>query len=293
MKLRFNKILSVLFAAAFLSAQWIPVNADKLAVGSVEGLPEKLVVLDDKGNSVSDNGEYFFQVENMKAGETYTKKIQIMNLREDATYAIYFNAQPIDKSGEINLENECDCRIHMNDSLVYYGKVTGEGEPDIRDKALYLGDYNPGESRVMTVDITWVDAGNNGGAIDHGARVVDYNGTSVVREESGKKHIEGETTFKWIFTASVTESSTHTTSDDPIEVSDPSEQTSTVSYISNPDNPGGGNPVPQGPQNIIDFVKTGDTIMYVAVAVVAVATLFMAFLAFGKRRKNKNKDDSK
>ena len=80
MKLRFNKILSVLFAAAFLSAQWIPVNADKLAVGSVEGLPEKLVVLDDKGNSVSDNGEYFFQVENMKAGETYTKKIQIMNL---------------------------------------------------------------------------------------------------------------------------------------------------------------------------------------------------------------------
>ena len=164
----------------------------------------------------------------MKAGETYTKKIQIMNLREDATYAIYFNAQPIDKSGEINLENECDCRIHMNDSLVYYGKVTGEGEPDIRDKALYLGDYNPGDSRVMTVDITWVDAGNNGGAIDHGARVVDYNGTSVVREESGKKHIEGETTFKWIFTASVTESSTHTTSDDPIEVSDPSEQTSTV-----------------------------------------------------------------
>ena len=162
MKLRFNKILSVLFAAAFLSAQWIPVNADKLAVGSVEGLPEKLVVLDDKGNSVSDNGEYFFQVENMKAGETYTKKIQIMNLREDATYAIYFNAQPLTKSGEIDLEEECKCNIYMNDKTVYYGKITGEGTPDMRDTPLNLGLYEPGDSRVLTVEIRWNPADHGG-----------------------------------------------------------------------------------------------------------------------------------
>ena len=34
------------------------VNADELKVCSVKGLPEKLVVLDDNGQPVSENGEY-------------------------------------------------------------------------------------------------------------------------------------------------------------------------------------------------------------------------------------------
>ena len=74
------KIVTVLLAAVLISSAFgVTALADELRAGTVAGLPEKLVVLDDKGNSVSENGEYYFQVEGMKASEHYTKKIQIMN----------------------------------------------------------------------------------------------------------------------------------------------------------------------------------------------------------------------
>ena len=299
MNRRIYKIIPVLLAAFLLLSVSVNVFAAKLKVGSVEGLPEKLVVLDDNGNSVSENGEYYFEVDGMKAGETYTKKIQIMNLREDASYAIWFNAQPLSQTGEINLENECDCDIRMDDMLVYYGKITGEGNPDIRDNALYLGTYHPGDSRVMTVNIKW-NGTDKGGDIDNGAKLVDKNGVSVVREYSGKNHIEGETVFKWIFTAAVKDTDTEK-SDGPSEISEPSKPTSTVTEHSyNPSSGsggGGGEESPRGSlpdgggkqQGIIDFVQTGDTIIYITIAVVAMATLLLIILAIGKRKKQQKK----
>ena len=105
---RVYKLISVVLAAALLFCMNVTAYAaETLPDGSVKGLPECLVALDDKGQSVSDSGDYFFSVENMQAGETYTKKIQLMNLRDDASYKISFRAEPLTKSGEIDLENEC------------------------------------------------------------------------------------------------------------------------------------------------------------------------------------------
>ena len=302
MNRRTYKIIPVLLAAFLLLGMSVNVFAAKLKVGSVEGLPEKLVVLDDNGNSVSEDGEYYFEVEGMNAGETYTKKIQIMNLREDASYAIWFNAQRLMKTGEIDLENECVCDIRMDGILVYYGKITGEGNPDIRNDALYLGTYHPGDSRVMTVNIRW-DGTDKGGAIDNGARLVDSSGISVTRDRSGVRHIEGETIFKWIFTAAVKDTDKDI-SDGPSEISEPDTQISTIGEESYSMSGGGGggqdsagqrstvrrqpgsNPAQPG---IIDFVQTGDTIIYITIAVVAMATLFLIILAVGKRKKQQKK----
>ena len=195
------RIITVMVTAVLIASSFgVTAFADELRAGTVAGLPEKLVVLDDKGNSVSENGEYFFLVENMNASEHYTKKIQIMNLREDASYHIDFRAEKISSEGVIDLENECNCVISLDNNVIYEGKVTGEGTPDIRIDPLDLGYYTPGQSRVMTVDIVWNDPGH-GGAIDNGARIVDSNGVTIVRGKSGINHIEGEVIFKWIFTA--------------------------------------------------------------------------------------------
>lgn len=263
---RIHKLIPMLIAAVLIFNVSITAFAAKLKVGSVKGLPEKLVVLDDKGRSVSENGEYFFEVEDMKPQEVYSKNIQIMNLREDASYRIYFNAQPLTKSGEIDLEEECKCNIYMNDRMIYYGKITGEGTPDMRDTPLNLGLYEPGDSRVLTVEIRWNPA-DHGGLIDNGAKVVDRNGTSVVREKSGVDHIEGDTTFKWIFTAIVEEAKRESDTD--------------PSIVSDPDDPHGGD----DSYNIIDFVKTGDTVAIIAIGLVVVATVFMIFLTVGKKKK--------
>ena len=309
MNKRIFKIIPVLLAATLILNISITAFAAKLKVGSVKGLPEKLVVLDDRGKSVSENGEYFFEVENMNAGEVYTKHIQIMNLREDASYRIYFNAQPLTQTGEINLEEECKCNIYLNDKMIYYGKITGEGTPDMTDEPLILGLYEPGDSRVLRVDVKWVPA-NHGGQIDNGARIVDKSGVSIVREKSGKDHIEGETTFKWIFTAIVEDTKERTSEDEPSEVSDPDkpsipdtsddsepDTTSKVSgpVTSEPSGPPSGNPSVSPPQrnpgsnNIIDFVQTGDTIAIVAIIFVSVAMMLIIVLTIGKRKKESEK----
>jgi hypothetical protein len=196
-----KKLIAVLLTAVLLMSFSVAANADELRAGTVAGLPEKLVVLDDNGNSVSENGEYFFEVQDMTPGENYVKNIQIMNLREDASYHIYFNAQPMAKYGDIDLEGECVLTLYLDGRVVYQGKVTGDGVPDVRDEPLDLGRYGPGESRVLRAEIVWNATFSEGGAIDEGHRIYDFNGVKVVREKTGKTHIEGEVIFKWIFTA--------------------------------------------------------------------------------------------
>ena len=260
MQMAIKRIIGVLLTAILICSLCVTtVFADELRAGTVAGLPEKLVVLDDAGRSVSENGEYFFEVEGMQANEVYTKKIQIMNLREDAAYRIFFNAQRISTTGEINLEEECICTVYLDGAVIYKGKITGEGEPDIRETPLSLGYYHSGESRIMQVDIVWpndVDHGNF--EIDNGARIVDSKGTTIVREKTGKSHIEGETIFKWIFTA--------VTDLDP------------VPHPSGPDTP-----TPS------DHVKTGETITFIAAGVMGVALVFMVLFAVTKNKKKGQK----
>ena len=243
-----KKLIAILLAAVLLmSMSVMTAYADELRAGTVAGLPEKLVVLDDNGNSVSENGEYFFEVQDMTPGENYVKNIQIMNLREDASYHIYFNAQPMAKYGDIDLEEECVLTLYLNERVVYQGKVTGDGVPDVRDEPLDLGKYGPGESRVLRAEIVWNATFSQGGAIDEGHRIYDFDGVKVVREKTGKTHIEGEVIFKWIFTA---------VGDAP--------------------------PVDQSSGTYID---TGETITFVFAGLVVVAIGVMMVLLFVKKRK--------
>ena len=105
------------------------------------------------------------------------------------------------KYGDIDLEGECVLTLYLDDRVVYTGKVTGDGVPDVRDEPLDLGRYGPGESRVLRAEIVWNATFSQGGAIDEGHRIYDFDGVKVVREKTGKTHIEGEVIFKWIFTA--------------------------------------------------------------------------------------------
>ena len=243
-----KKLIAILLAAVLLMSMSVTAAyADELRAGTVAGLPEKLVVLDDNGNSVSENGEYFFEVQDMTPGENYVKNIQIMNLREDASYHIYFNAQPMAKYGDIDLEEECVLTLYLDERVVYQGKVTGDGVPDVRDEPLDLGKYGPGESRVLRAEIVWNATFSQGGAIDEGHRIYDFDGVKVVREKTGKTHIEGEVIFKWIFTA---------VGDAP--------------------------PIDQSSGTYID---TGETITFVFAGLVVVAIGVMMVLLFVKKRK--------
>lgn len=210
MKTQVKKLLSISFSTVLLFCNSLTAFAEvSLPKGTVAGLPEKLSVMDSDGNSVSsETGEYFFYVENMEPNVAYSKDIQITNLREDKAYHIYFYAEPISKSGEIDLESESTAVFSLDGTQVFEGKVTGEasdGSINLADEPIDLGLYEPGESRKLNCSIVW-NGTSAGGLIDYGQKVVDKNGTTVIKKQSGDTQISGEVKFRWIFYAVVDES---------------------------------------------------------------------------------------
>ncbi len=172
------------FVTAILGSLLIGVNAmastaladTPLPEGAVKGLPERLAALDDEGNAVnSETGEYFFHVENMKYGETYTKNIQLMNLREDKSYHIYFYVEPLFKDG---------------------------GNIDLTEQHFDCGYYAPGESHNLRCEIIWNEI-NVIKDVDNGHRLVDKDGEHVLVGPGESGYAEGEIEFKWIFYAQV------------------------------------------------------------------------------------------
>ena len=203
-----------------------------LPEGAVKGLPERLAALDDAGNPVnSETGEYFFHVEDMQYGVTYTKKVQLMNLRDDASYYIYFYTEPLYKDGTIDLEKGCECRFYLDDELFYTGDVNGHGNIDLTEHYQNCGYYAPGDSHVLRAEVIWndLDVLQN---VDNGHRLVDKDGEHVLVGPDESGHVEGEIEFKWIFFASILpiddSSATETTTAPNTDVKDNTETETTV-----------------------------------------------------------------
>lgn len=176
-----------------------------LPEGAVKGLPEKLTAMDSDGNAVSSStGEYFFRVEDMSYGVEYTKEVQLMNLRDDKAYHIYFYVEPLFKNGEIDLEKGCECVFWLDGQEFYRGDVTGHGNIDLTKEVYDCGLYAPGDSHILKCAVTWNDldvlvGGNNG------HRLIDINGEHVLVGSESTGYVEGEIEFKWIFYAAVDE----------------------------------------------------------------------------------------
>ena len=202
------RLTAVVFAVFLLLCNCVTAVAVSLPEGVVSGLPEKITVLDSDGNSVSEKGEYFFQVDNMKPEENYSKNIQIINLREDKAYHIYMYAQPISKEGEIDLEENCSTVFTLEGKDIFKGKVNGKAEngyPDIDKEPVDLGVFQPGKSRNLTVNVKWNGLGGEN-SVDNGSRKTDEKGTHIIKKKSGKTSVSGKVKFRWIFYAVVDDS---------------------------------------------------------------------------------------
>ena len=203
--MRAKNILTALSCCLLLlSCKSIPAFAEvTLPEGAVKGLPERLAALDSEGNAVnSATGEYFFHVENMQYGVTYSKDVQLMNLREDESYYIYFYVEPLYKAGEIDLEKGCTCTFYLDGVEFYKGDVNGKGNIDLSNMYYPTGYYAPGDSHVLRAEVVWNDL-DVMQHVDNGHRLVDKDGTHVLVGPDPSGYAEGEIEFKWIFFASV------------------------------------------------------------------------------------------
>lgn len=182
-----KKLLKMITSAALslLSVMSIGLSAfaTDLPNGSVKGIPEGLYVMDENGNSVSQNGEYYIDISDMQAGETYTKVLSIQNLI-DTPYNLTMSAAPISSKGNLDLEKYTNIKLYLDSELIYGGKVTGEGNVNMQDSPLNLGEVVPGQSKELKAEIVW-------------------NGEGL-KEIEGQAYL-GKVDFKWIFEASIKE----------------------------------------------------------------------------------------
>ena len=199
----FTALSSCLLLLSTLSCPETAFAEVALPEGAVKGLPEKLAALDSEGRPVnSATGEYFFHVENMQYGETYSKEGQLMNLRDDAAYYIYFYVEPLSKNGEIDLEKGCQCTFYLDGNEFYKGDVNGKGNIDLSSEYFNTGFYALGDSHVLRAEVVWNDL-DVIQDVDNGHKLVDVNGTHVLTGSNGSGYAEGEIEFKWVFFASI------------------------------------------------------------------------------------------
>lgn len=255
--MRAKKLLTALLSCLlFLSANCCPMAAYAevaLPEGAVKGLPEKLTAMDSDGNVVSSStGEYFFRVENMDYGVIYTKDVQLMNLRDDKAYHIYFYVEPLYKDGEIDLEKGCECTFWLDGQEFYKGTVTGDGNIDLTQQVYDCGLYQPGDSHTLKCSVIWNDLDVLVGA-DNGHRLVDINGEHVLVGSQESGYVQGEIEFKWIFYAAVDED-----------------------YV----------PPKTG------LFSVGNNVWLFAIAVLAVMTSGMLVLVFLKKKQNEKTDET-
>ena len=255
--MRAKKLLTALLSCLlFLSANCCPMAAYAevaLPEGAVKGLPEKLTAMDSDGNVVSSStGEYFFRVENMDYGVIYTKDVQLMNLRDDKAYHIYFYVEPLYKDGEIDLEKGCECTFWLDGQEFYKGTVTGDGNIDLTQQVYDCGLYQPGDSHTLKCSVIWNDLDVLVG-VDNGHRLVDINGEHVLVGSQESGYVQGEIEFKWIFYAAVDED-----------------------YV----------PPKTG------LFSVGNNVWLFAIAVLAVMTSGMLVLVFLKKKQNEKTDET-
>ncbi len=253
MKRAFRISMACIITAALLLCNPLSAVAEvTLPDGTVAGLPEELTVMDDEGNSVPESGEYYFCVDDMQPNTDYTKNIEILNLREDKAYNIYFYAEPVSKTGEIDLEENTTATITLNGETVFVGSVSGissDGETDLSKEPINLGYYEPNDSGTLTFTVNWDGTGLDGVA-DNGSKKITADGVEIISEGNGTVSVYGQVEFRWIFYAEVDESYT--------------------------------------PPNTGFF---GSTLMYVVVIVIlAILIAFMLIAIWIKKRKNKRSE---
>lgn len=159
----------------------------KMPEGFVKGLPENLIAMDENGYSPDpENGEIYVYIPDMKSGELYTKDISLMNLRDDAQYNIYMTATPNYTKGNVDMLNETQCRLYLDNELIYEGLVNGDGTPNMQQNGLDLGGlYKSGVSRKLHAEFIW-----------------NWSGKTTYELED-KNSYYGEVSFYWTFYAQI------------------------------------------------------------------------------------------
>lgn len=122
-----------------------------------ETLPKGLIVGDDKGIQVGDDGKYFVEHTDIRPGLTFTKEITISNYAKEGAYTLRMDMKKRQTSGDLDLLTAMTLTLRINQTVIYEGDLAGTPSHSKYTLPLALGTYATGETGQLTATFTVSD----------------------------------------------------------------------------------------------------------------------------------------
>lgn len=115
-----------------------------------EALPSGVIIGDDTGLKVGDDGKYFIEHTDIKPGLTFKKEISISNYsQEEGDFDLKLDMKVSDSKGKVDLLKAISVRIELEGKLIYEGDLTGTPTGKSAKPPIDLGHYQVGDMRTL------------------------------------------------------------------------------------------------------------------------------------------------
>jgi len=113
-------------------------------------LPYGTIITDDKGITVSSNGNYLIDISNALPGETYEKEFVIRTAEKVDPYELSLRVNKESSSGVIDWNEHVKMTLVLGDKVIYQGKILGDKDYDLKQEGIIIGNFKYGtEERLL------------------------------------------------------------------------------------------------------------------------------------------------
>jgi hypothetical protein len=123
------------------------------ATASADALPQSLLISDQAGINVGEDGDYFIDATGLRPGDVLTKDLIITNTEQDIPFELYMTAEPMDSTGPLDLLQEVNLTLTLDGVEFYNGKIRGDEGINMILNPLDLGTYTYGDTRTLAIKL--------------------------------------------------------------------------------------------------------------------------------------------
>lgn len=121
-------------------------------------LPSSVLIGDNEGIKVQNDGEYFVDVTDVMPGKNWYKKLTIQNTEKDVPYTLDLRISPAKVSGILDLSKAIQMKLTYEGQIVYEGPASGINETqNLQKTPLDLGTFASGDTRIFEVEYSLSD----------------------------------------------------------------------------------------------------------------------------------------
>ncbi|EOL49307.1 hypothetical protein [Enterococcus caccae] len=131
----------------------LSLTLEPVEVNSESNLPPGMVVGDDQGIKIKNDGQYLVDIRDVAPGKKWSTKITIINIEKDTPYHLTMNiSKPTMIEGTLDLSQEIQMTLIYEGKEVYKGPLSGVNKTvNLQDKSapLSLGTFKSGDTKML------------------------------------------------------------------------------------------------------------------------------------------------